>query len=211
MAPTLNTLPPELLIEIFDFLPISSLISLTLVNKRFNSLIPPKAYRYRTVCKCEETAIRRALEEPRIRRFGARYCRGCRSTYSDNQTYFHGPEPICTQHNSYLESPELAKGMERGMKWLLRAHSRLCTSWITLNRTFCGHSRQIKRWKSPLQFCCSCDHCGHFEITCLVRVSRKDDAPRAWERSADGKWMLEYDRPPRKFLRFSVPHVGHGL
>jgi hypothetical protein len=201
MASTLTTLPPELLLEIFAYLPFCSLIAIAFVNKRFNSLMPPEPYRYRQLSECQNNAIYRSLREPLLRKCGLRNCRKCRGDYNDNERYFRGRVPICFAHDGYLESPEIPRGMEVDIKWLLYAYARLRTSWIALERIFCSHRRELRSWKGLFGSCCRCEHCGHFEITCLVRTSMADDAPKAWERSPDGKFMIEYDRPARKFVR----------
>lgn len=201
MAPTLKTLPHELFLDILDYLPASAHISLKLVNKRFNSLIPKATSRHwKAISRCERYAICRFLNEPRFRRDGVRQCVICCGIYPNNDAYLRGFAPICTWHTGMFESLSKPKYLEPPIKRRLKSAKRLDHFWVVLKRDFCIHNRAIQNWKEPAHSRkCSCDHCGHFAVDCLIRVSTSKDEPNSWEISKDERWVIESDQPDCKF------------
>ena len=203
MVTTLDTLPPELLLELLDYLAPSSHVSLTLVSKRIHSILPKCKLPPRPVGRgCQEVTIDRSLQEPELRRSEKRRCLVCGGIFDKN--YFHGIAPVCKWHDGHFELPEIPRYIERPVKDRLMARTRLIASnglgpcWVALERDVCFHGLQVMRWDALNSPCCECMNCGHFRVRCLVRVSCKIDPPRSWSVSKDGKWMFESDLASRK-------------
>jgi hypothetical protein len=195
MAATLETLPPEILLEVLAYLGPSSLISLSLVSKQLNCLLPTKLLRRPVESLCEKSAISRFLFEVKLRKNGLRQCLLCHGFFLDNETWFLGAAPVCTWHTARFESPVIPRHIDQQTRNRLVARNRPETCWVALNREVCFHCLGIKEWNEPSLDCSRCRDCGRFDVTCLVRVSRVDDPPKSWERSQDGKWMVESDQP----------------
>ena len=211
MAATLETLPPEIVLEIFEYLGRSSFISLSLVNKGFSSLIPKKLLRLPFVSPCEKSAINRLMNEVKLRKYRLRQCRLCRGFFNDNEMWLRGVAPVCMWHNGRFESPMIPRYIDQRTRSRLLAMEQLQAGWVALDREMCFHCFRIREWKRPGRDCCTCRDCGRFDVTCLVRVSRLDDTPMSWERSKDGEWIIENDRPARTFPCSGFVSIGQLL
>lgn len=214
MPRRLDDLPLDVLLEIFDYVPTSTMVSLTLVKKRFNWLFTRKKYLrhlHRTpggMSLCEAAEVARSHGELRLKRAALRRCRLCRGDFPDDEVWFEGLAPFCRNHEGLFESPEIPEFIDEKTRQRLKAQARSGTCWVALKREFCCHQRRVKGWAKPIEPCCECDHCGHYDVTCIVRISRKDDVPISWERSKDGKWIVECDRSARESPWFVIPECA---
>lgn len=197
MAPRLDTLPPELFLDILDYLAPSAHISLSHVDKRFKFLVPKRYLRRRGTPGCERTAIDRFRQELILRKEGKRLCLLCNGIF-DN-TWFRGLVPICRWHNAQFEEPGIPRYVENAVRDRLLARGRLGVCWVALKRDVCLHRFTIRKWDRPNPDCCGrCMDCGHFEVECRVRVAPAGDVMKSWENSKDGRFMLESDKPASK-------------
>ena len=189
MAPSLDSLPPELLFEIIDYLQSSARLSLTLVSKHFQSWIPTES---KTLLKdrsrCEAIAVRRFLQESQNRRSRKRRCVVCRGLYPED--FFRRTAPICNWHDGWFMATTLSRHVEKSVMDRLEKVNPRKTCWFALEREFCVHKREIVGWSVP-DCRCNCDSCGHFEVTCYVRRSSQSNRPARWELSENGLGVVE--------------------
>ena len=185
MALNLATLPPELLTEITDHLQPSSQISLKLVNKSLSYGTPPVApvdYRDR----CEVRAWRRFSRERENLQSDKKRCIVCDAL--ELRRMFRDNTPICRWHDGWFIKTYLPQWAEPSMKEMYQRLARNSTTvqWFAISREFCAHRRNVIGWDSH-ECNCECNSCGHFEVTCYLRLAPQSDDLRSWEIFGDGE------------------------
>lgn len=91
--------------------------------------------------------------------------------------------PICKWHDRSFFRPSRPLPSANGFRvqrWQAIEEYVTEPIWVAEKRTFCAHEMRIVEWGVSTDTC-ECDSCGHFEVTCHVRISPYDDQPFSWE------------------------------
>lgn len=189
--PNLASLPPELLLEVVSYLPISSLIALKLVNKHLLLTTPTPPQNWNEIASdCEKTAAYRALTERKELDGGRRKCVHCGILAPLRR--FSGNAPLCHWHQARFMSTSVPSHLESSLKIRLLVLARQLQEpvWVRVARTYCVHEREIVKWHVG-KCGCGCNSCGHFPVPCLVRLWNHLDAPQLSELTRDGQNINE--------------------
>jgi hypothetical protein len=176
----LEKLPLELLYEILKHLQPSSHVALHLCSRTLQRAVPTPRPSLLNASHCEREALKRYLYESETLRHGKRRCILCRTICSIG--FFKSASPICQWHEGWfmaLTSDRLC--LEQSVRDKLeRIRSMNHRCWIAMRREYCAHSREVIGWSASN---CreNCNSCGHFEVTCYIRISPLDSIPRSWQ------------------------------
>jgi len=197
---TLSSLPPELLLKIAFYLPLSALISLKLTNKYTNSMTPspPADYCFGKLSRCEQRAVQRYIGERVELTSGRQRCLLC-NTLQDLRFFDDASPQVCTlQRGRFMALSPEEVGLDA---WFVeQVASRIGDEfggggayWVAIPGVLCLHTHVTWVWTgTPCS--CGCGDCAHAQVTCFVRMSRGCDAPRTWDVVRDGSgqaWMSE--------------------
>jgi len=200
-AITISWLPPELLLLITEYLPLSTVISLQLTSKHLYQATPlPKAYHaqpaFHALPLCEQKALRRNLNEAADLATGRRRCLLCNCLL--HLRFFPNDGAMCDLHDGRHMSTSLPPGLDESTKARLQrlagcASGSYC---LTLERLLCLHTGRVVQWDVPA--CeCGCDSCAHVSVICYLRISNSSLGPSGWWlKSVDGgeRRVLEHDK-----------------
>lgn len=167
-------LPNELLHQILTSVPRPSQLALRHVCRELHNRTPPvpQLPMHRQQSVCEKNAIARANEENINLQAGKRRCIICGQLAQFDRFRFLNT-PICNWHDGWLFKRSIPDTMEPHIQRRLEAVARHRDCWVSLERTYCAHTKDILNWDVPA--CnCECEYCGHFTLTCYVRISQDD-------------------------------------
>ena len=169
MPTELHTLPVELLYQIVDLLPISSLVSLKLTGRRlFVQLPSPPTYYIKTAPSCERRAIRRYISEAAEAAGGRRKCILCNGLMP--LTFFRSAAlPVCKWHDGWFcRSPDTIPIMKGP-----RIDQTGCgLQYSTTTKILCAHCKVVRSWdggQCPCQKGDGCESCGSWVVPCFLR------------------------------------------
>lgn len=200
----MDNLPVELLLDLLQYLPTSSLIALKLSTKKLylGTPSPPSGWQ-RTASPCEKRAAWRYTCERKDAEYDRKRCVLCGAyAYEDGLL---GETPICKTHQGRFMKTTFPPYLETSLKIRLERLSkdRLDTIWVSFNRRLCVHRKLVEHWDDTTRTCdCQCDSCGHWPVQCYVRIAGlfphfdDDSKPVNFEMSEDGRHMIEEHRSP---------------
>lgn len=184
---SLTALPPELLLNILSYLSPSSRTSLLLVSKHFRRWATskiPSASEIHPSARCEYLALTRYIAEYALLRHDRRRCVICSAVLA--RDFFHSEvTPICKWHDGWFMALQAPVALEQRFRDMLtEVAQRGKTRWVATTRKYCVHQREVVEWH--VENCgCRCGSCGHFDVTCYVRISARDDKPMSWHLRID--------------------------
>lgn len=177
---SLFDLPSELLLEVLHYLLPPAQLSLQHVchwlYERTPSMSAPAAIQN---SPCERNALFRANEENALLRSGKRRCIVCRQLALFSR-FRWDKTPICKWHDGWFFKRGIPDALEPELQRRLRALLSDLDCWVSFPRWYCAHSKDVINW--DVGDCrCGCEICGHFDVTCFVRISAMDGTGRELE------------------------------
>ncbi|KAK0262958.1 hypothetical protein B0A54_03910 [Friedmanniomyces endolithicus] len=211
-AITISSLPPELLLLITDYLPVSAIVSLKLTSNHLYHATPlPKAYHakpaFHALPLCEQRALRRNLDEAADLATGRRQCLLCNCLL--HLRFFPNDGATCDLHSGRYMSTSLPPGLDAPTKARLERLAGFSQEayWVAISRQLCIHTGRVVRWDVPA--CeCGCDSCAHVSVVCYIRISHSSLRPSGWwlRSDHDGNcWVQEYDAGAGSEASFRPP------
>ena len=183
MAVNIGALPFELHLQIISYLPASAHIALRLTSRALYLTTPfPQNQDLKKLELCERLALARCVNERQDLAEGKRWCAVCRTLQP--RTFFHeAATPVCNWHEGWRMRVAPPRRMENSLARQLHnlASSLPDARWVAVQRSLCVGCLAIWGWDVPGRCRCHCQTCGVYPITCYVRLSPKQNPPRAWE------------------------------
>lgn len=170
---SLLRLPSELLVQVLSYLLKPSRLALQHVCRGLYDPTPPlQAPMATQLSVCERNALYRANEENSNLRSGKRRCVTCGQLAPLN--WFRSETaPICNWHDGWLMKRIVTAILEPEIQLRLQGLLPYLDCWVSFERRYCAHSKDIINW--DVRDCnCRCEFCGHFKVTCYVRISQTD-------------------------------------
>ena len=134
-------------------------------------------------------------------RAGKRLCVIC-GQCADMSRFRWDSAPICKWHDGWFMKRSIPDVLEPALQQKLHNLPPDLECWVSIPRRYCAHARNITDW-DVRGVVCACEFCGHYEVTCYVRIARTNG--RGWEldlvEGAKGLEMLETQRPDRPYAR----------
>jgi hypothetical protein len=177
-TPSLLRLPPELILEIADRLPLDAILSLRITHPFFNNaLLPASRYKSSTRSKCARLALRNYLAPPNPTPSHIR-CIFCKSRYPMAQ-FNSSRSPACmTSPRVNGQSAETVKLPHRFCAWHVgqlvneiddKDNAR--EEWRSAMRDMCMHCGAVRGWE---ECTCKCDSCGSRRVRTYTRYRNSD-------------------------------------
>lgn len=170
---SLLRLPNELLHYILSYLPWPAQLSLQHVCRDLYGSTPSlRAFMAGQQSLCEQNVSLRANEENSNQRSGKRRCVTC-GQLAPSTWFRRDTTPICKWHDGWFMKRGIPDTLELDLRRRLHAQSSNLDCWASFPRRYCAHSKEVINW--TVRNCnCRCEFCGHFEVTCYVRISRTE-------------------------------------
>lgn len=192
--PYLLQLPPELLLELSDFLPLDGILALKLTHSILNNTLPvlPRL-RNRTLDPCAQYAIERYRAPPHERRHQRR-CNLCKKIYPISQ-FSSSSSPACLPLAFYQDGPrpEVVELPNSFCAWHVGRLARVVRTdpggrneWVSDMRRMCMHKGCIDGWDECR---CGCSSCGYKMVRTYTRfVNNQTECKKFqfWRSFADG-------------------------
>lgn len=178
MKISLLSLPPELILEIGDFLPPDGILALKLAHRYFNETLPFLPRRKNTVFSdCAKLAIRYYLTPPNPEPSHLR-CILCKEVYPIRQ-FRSSSSPACVSdtledasHGEVVELPQ------RMCSWHVGRLSQVVhtapggrNEWTSAMGDLCMHCGAVQAWK---RCDCECGSCGIRPVRTYTRYLNND-------------------------------------
>ncbi|KAF2112638.1 hypothetical protein BDV96DRAFT_153970 [Lophiotrema nucula] len=219
-TPKLLTLPPELLVEIADYLPVDGIVAFQLSQRYLNSLIKgtPKLSRNRPLTDCAGRAIRTYLKPPSANNPPRLRCIVCRNYYPIAQ-FDASDSAAC------LSVPQFTTTTE-SLKEILEVPGRICSwhvgrfvrlrhtgpggrnEWVSCIRQLCVHCGEIKGW---VPCSCECESCGTRTLWTYTRYlnnNKECKTYKFWRRNEASTDSVKDSLPGSLFVRETVCEDG---
>ncbi|KAF9737222.1 hypothetical protein PMIN01_05001 [Paraphaeosphaeria minitans] len=172
--PYLLLLPPELLFELSNFLPLDGILALKLTHSVLNNTLPAIPHlRNRTLDRCAQFAMERYRTSPHGDR-QQRRCILCKKNYPTSQ-FFSSSSPACLplafDHDG--PRPEVVELPDSFCAWHVGRLARVVRTdpggsneWVSDVRRMCMHDGCIDGWH---ECNCGCSSCGHKMVRTYTR------------------------------------------
>lgn len=175
-SPTLSilNLPPELILEIADYLPPDGILALKFSHRVFNFSLPlAPRLKNRTLSRCAHLAIRSYLSQPNPKPTHLR-CILCKATYPLS-SFRSSNSPACAPLSltADVEQTEVVELPQRLCAWHVGRLARIVhtepggrNEWVSSAEEMCMHCGAIQSWAK----CdCACDSCSVRPVTAYTR------------------------------------------
>lgn len=175
-SPSLSILclPPELILEIADYLPPDGILALKLSHRILNYSLPFAPWlRNRALSHCARLAIRSYLCQPNPKPTHLR-CILCKVVYP-LKTFRSSSSPACAPLSltAELEQAEVVELPQRLCAWHVGRLARIvhtapggANEWISSTEEMCMHCGAIQSWA---RCDCTCDSCSVRTVTAYTR------------------------------------------
>lgn len=177
--PSLRRLPPELILEIADYLPLDGRLALSYTHSQFEkTLFIPRESKKRKIknSNCARLAIR-TYQSPPNASYSHTRCIRCKQSYPTSM-FFSGGSPSCITPPS-SQDQEVIPLPERFCCWCVGSFVRHVRTevggkneWVAENNTMCMHCGAVKEWK---QCKCNCDTCWNKPVITYTRYLNNDE------------------------------------
>lgn len=175
-SPTLSllSLPPELILEIADYLPPDGILALKFSHRILNYSLPlASRLRNRTLTRCARLAVRSYLAKPTPNPTHLR-CILCKSVYPI-KSFQSSSSPACAPLSFAADvgDTEVVELPQRLCAWHVGRFARVVhtepggrNEWVGSSEEMCMHCGAIQSWAK----CdCKCDSCSFRAVTAYSR------------------------------------------
>lgn len=171
---SLLSLPPELILEVADYLPPDGILALKFSHRVLNYSLPlAPRLRNRTLTRCARLAVRSYLAKPTPNPTHLR-CILCKSVYplkSFQSSSSPACAPVCFAAD--VEYTEVVELPQRLCAWHVGRLARIVhtepggkNEWVDSSEEMCMHCGAIQSWAK----CdCKCDSCSFRAVTAYTR------------------------------------------
>lgn len=200
----LTCLPPELILEISDYLPLDGILALKLTDPSFNNVLPlaPRA-RNSTLSDCARLAIRTYLASPLPEPSHMR-CILCKAVYPI-ETFLPSSSPAYSMFAQSAGQSRTGVLPGRICAWhvgslarIVRTGPRGRNEWSSHMDRMCMHCGAIQR----LEKCdCHCDSCSFRTLRTYTRFLNNDAECRSfafWQPATDSEAMDQLKSPSKE-------------
>jgi hypothetical protein len=174
IAASLVTLPPELILDISDHLPVDAIVALQLTHRKLHETLPiPPRLKESTLSKCAHLAIRTYLSPP-DRRHSHLRCILCKAVYPISM-FKSSSSPACLPV-SFVEAAQDTDVVElpqRMCSWHVSRLARIIhtepggkNEWTSHMEDMCIHCGAIQGWEKCE---CRCDTCHTRPVRAYTR------------------------------------------
>lgn len=177
MTPTalsLLDLPPELILEIVDYLPADGILALKLTHRVLDSLLPlASLLRKQTLSRCARLAVRGLLAKPTPNPTHLR-CLLCKTVYPV-KTFSSSSSPACAPlpAAAAVKQTEIIELPQRVCAWhvgrlvrIVRTDPGGRNEWVDKLEEMCMHCGAVQSWAK----CgCTCNSCSVRTVTTYTR------------------------------------------
>lgn len=170
---SLLNLPPELILEIADHLPVDGILALKLTHRILNYSLPiTPRLRNRTLSQCARLALRNYLAKPVLNPTHLR-CILCKAVYP-LKTFQSTSSPACASSNeANVDDVDVVELPQRLCAWHVGRLARIVhtepggrNEWVDSSEEMCMHCGSIQAWAK----CdCRCDSCSVRTVTAYTR------------------------------------------
>lgn len=171
---SLLSLPPELVLEVADYLPPDGILALKFTHPILNYSLPlASQLRNQTLTRCARLAIRSYLAKPTRNPTHLR-CVLCKSVYPV-RSFQSSSSPACARVSfaAEIEDTEVVKLPQRLCAWHVGRLARVVhtgpggrNGWIDSSEEMCMHCGAIQSWAKCN---CKCDSCSFRAVTAYTR------------------------------------------
>ncbi|XPS80296.1 hypothetical protein M3J09_012253 [Ascochyta lentis] len=202
-SPTLSllSLPPELILEIADYLPPDGILALKFSHRILNYSLPlAPRLKTQTLSRCASLAIRSYLCRPNPKPTHLR-CILCKIVYPV-KSFRSSSSPACESLSSAaaLGQADVVELPQRLCAWHVGRLARIVhtepggkNEWVSSSEDMCMHCGVIQSWA---ECDCACDSCSVKAVTAYTRYLNNKTECREFvfyrKPAGDG------DRPPRR-------------
>jgi hypothetical protein len=183
---SLLSLPPELILEVADYLPLDGTVALKLSHRILNCTLPlASRLRNQTPSHCARLAVRSYLAKPSQTHLR---CVLCKAVYP-LKSFQSSSSPTCRSSSpeTNVEDIEVVKLPPRLCAWHIGRLVRIVRTkpggrneWVENREEMCMHCGAIQAWAK----CdCKCDSCGFRDVTVYTRFLNND---------VECKWYVFY-------------------
>lgn len=171
---SLLSLPPELILEIADYLPLDGILALKLTHRILTYSLPmAPRLRNQTLSQCTRLALRNYLAKPVPNPTHLR-CILCKAVYP-LKTFQSSSSPACVSVSSEfdVEDADVVKLPQRLCAWHVGRLARIVhtepdgrNEWVDSSEEMCMHCGAIQSWA---RCDCQCDSCSVRAVTAFTR------------------------------------------
>ncbi|KAF1938305.1 hypothetical protein EJ02DRAFT_425848 [Clathrospora elynae] len=182
MPPTTKSLlnvPPELVLEVTDHLPLDGVLALKLTHSRLDEILALDARRWNTTLSdCARLAIRTYLS-PSTPKASHSRCILCKSVYPIS-LFKSSSSPACmpimptndNQHADIVELPSRVCSWHVGrLARVVRTEPGGRNEWVSHTEEICMHCGDIQAWAKCY---CKCESCSFRVVTTYTRYLNND-------------------------------------
>jgi hypothetical protein len=166
---SLTSLPPELILEISDFLAPDGILALKLTHRKFNETLPfSPQLKNKSFSECAHLAIRTYLSRPNPNPSHLR-CMLCKNIYPIN-LFKSSSSPACApvSWEENVQQTEIVELPQRLCAWHVGRLARILhtkdyvgrNEWTSHMDEMCMHCGAIQSWDKCRSDCDSCDSCA---------------------------------------------------
>jgi hypothetical protein len=195
MVLSLLGIPPEIILEIGDFLPPDGTLALKLTHPILYDTIPiTPRIKNTTLSDCARLAIRTYLSRPTLKPTHMR-CILCKAVYPVS-SFRSSNSPAC-ETASPDDHTQIIKLPQRLCAWHVGRLARIVNTgprgknmWVSSMADMCIHCGGVQAWN---KCSCRCDSCSFRSVTTYTRYLNNDKECRTFtfRRGADGQLLVK--------------------